>query len=183
MLGAITSTECRPDRGQPYVVNILENDVASDVYATSCAPDVEIVDVWTLDWPNTVIEIEGEGDESNALRAAGATSADAVPDYFIDTFDEYDTLGFSGGIPGPNGVVDASTAGVVVAVEAHLAANAQDLEIRLFGETVAHELGLLHTTEHTGTEHEPVGDTPECSLSDDGDGTVTAEECESAGAT
>jgi hypothetical protein len=35
------------------------------------------------------------------------------------------------------------------------------------GQTMAHEighfLGLRHTTEHGGSEHDPISDTPECS--------------------
>ncbi len=55
------------------------------------------------------------------------------------------------------------------------------------GETAAHEmghfLGLFHTSEYTGSSHDPVVDTPECSGSRDvnGSGSLEVEECAGLG--
>ena len=96
-------------------------------------------------------------------------------------------LGIAAGIPGPNGIPGTAASGVMVSVDTHLDGDGETLLTDLMGETMAHEvghqLGLFHTTEDTGTEHDPIGDTPECDVEYDldGDGELTAEECEAAG--
>jgi hypothetical protein len=48
---------------------------------------------------------------------------------------------------------------------------------------MGHFLGLYHPTESAGTLYDPISDTPQCSSSNDSDGSgkVSAEECESYG--
>ena len=69
-------------------------------------------------------------------------------------------LGVSTGIPGMAGLHGNSGAGLVFST-ASLGQDNQQL-----GQTMAHEighfLGLRHTTEHYGSAHDPITDTPEC---------------------
>jgi hypothetical protein len=129
-----------------------------------------------------------EGDAALALRGSyRPADPNRVPIYVIQGFrDELDTLGIAGGIPGANGVPGAASAGVIVAVDAHLTEDGE-VDVLLMAETTAHELGhqlgLFHTSEAEGLDHDPLGDTPECDADRDadGDGTVSAEECEAQG--
>jgi hypothetical protein len=86
-------------------------------------------------------------------------------------------LGISAGIPGPPAFKGLGHSGVVVSL-AFLSDS-----VKIFGETLAHEgghyLGLYHPSEKTGTTHDPLLDTPECTPSADTnqDGNVDAREC------
>lgn len=120
-----------------------------------------------------------------ALRASYVPADPTrIPVYVIQGFvDELDVLGFAGGIPGPNGVPGTPTAGVIVAVDAHLG-EFDEVSVVLMAETIVHELGhqlgLFHTSESDGSEHDPIADTVEClpAADMDGDGELSAEECE-----
>jgi hypothetical protein len=69
-------------------------------------------------------------------------------------------LGVSNGIPGMAGLHGNSGAGLVFSTASLGSDNGQ------LGQTMAHEighfLGLRHTTEHLGSAHDPITDTPEC---------------------
>jgi hypothetical protein len=73
-------------------------------------------------------------------------------------------LGVSTGIPGMAGLHGNSGSGLVFS-----AVSLGD-DNRTLGQTMAHEighfLGLRHTTEHLGLEHDPITDTPECLFPD-----------------
>lgn len=81
----------------------------------------------------------------------------------IDLASQGTILGLSPGIPGPSFVSPAPHSGVVVSL---LALDFGPLQL---GETMAHEvghfLGLRHTTESNGLDHDPIEDTPECESS------------------
>ncbi|MCB9682404.1 MAG: hypothetical protein H6733_13135 [Alphaproteobacteria bacterium] len=92
------------------------------------------------------------------------------------------TLGLAGGLPGPLGATTPAS-GVALNLGAHRDADYR-LDVRLLGETLAHELGhqlgLFHTTEANGRSFDVHDDTPTCDVDlfdDDRDGTVSAEEC------
>ncbi len=93
-------------------------------------------------------------------------------------------LGVSAGAPGAY----LERHGVIVALEAHRAGPRRTIEPQLLAGTLAHEvahwLGLYHTSESTGTIHDRIEDTPECTRNFDtnGDGILTPEECAERGA-
>lgn len=73
-------------------------------------------------------------------------------------------LGVSTGIPGVSGIHGSSGSGLVFSAKSLGRDNPQ------LGQTMAHEighfLGLRHTTEHGGSAHDPITDTPECLIPD-----------------
>jgi len=75
-------------------------------------------------------------------------------------------LGIAAGIPGSLGIA-GNRNGVLIGLSAHLSGSS--LNDQLLGETAAHEmghfLGLFHTTESSGSSHDPLSDTPECTKS------------------
>lgn len=143
------------------------------------AVDVGVATVAGNEFP----AVDDEG--TYALRASYVPEDPTrIPVYLIQGFqDELDVLGFAGGIPGPNGVPGTPTAGVIVAVDAHLG-EFDEVSVMLMAETVVHELGhqlgLFHTTESDGGLFDPIADTPECrpAFDQDDDGELSAEECE-----
>ena len=73
-------------------------------------------------------------------------------------------LGVSTGIPGMAGLHGNSGSGLV------FSAISLGDDNRALGQTMAHEIGhfvgLRHTTEHLGLDHDPITDTPECLFPD-----------------
>lgn len=98
-----------------------------------------------------------------------------------DNFDWGPVLGLSCGAPGAPLLSNISASGVMVALD-YLRDNPG-----VFGDTIVHEighyLGLYHTSEADGHDHDPLPDTPECRSSQDlnGDGVLSAEECRNHG--
>jgi hypothetical protein len=113
-------------------------------------------------------------------------SASVVNLFFVEDFSGSNSglLGISAGIPGSLGVAGNHN-GVLIGLTGH--AEGGSLPSQLLAETAAHEmghfLGLYHPTEREGTLYDPISDTPQCSSSNDsdGNGNVSAEECESYG--
>jgi hypothetical protein len=123
------------------------------------------------------------GADLNALRSRTYGGGTATNLIFVDTFvDSAGTLGIAAGIPGPMGTQGTAGSAVTLSVDSHLTTEGE-LDTRLMGGTLAHELGhqlgLFHTTDTDGWQHDILDDTPECDASYDvdGDGYVTAEEC------
>lgn len=157
-----------------------------EVYVQGGAPTIGDVKLSTLDWSRAVVDSEGQ--EADALRALTAGAAPtAINLLFVQDFTEVGTLGIAAGIPGPNGVPGTAASAVMVSVDSHLDGDGTTLLTDLMGETMAHEvghqIGLYHTTESDGLEHDPLEDTLECGVEfdADSDGELTAEECEAHG--
>ena len=91
-------------------------------------------------------------------------------------------LGLSGGPPGAAAVHGTSKSGVIV--------SAIDIDsapgdvAKIMSHEGGHFLGLYHTTEKDGSQHDPIGDSPECPPSNDadGNGTMNSAECGGKGA-
>jgi len=104
-----------------------------------------------------------------------------VPIYFVSAFTAGNIVGVAAGIPGAM-VAETSASGVVVTVDAHRSVEG-DLDTTAMQSVIAHELGhqlgLWHTSERSGTAHDPLDDTSECTdeHDSDGDGTMDASEC------
>lgn len=99
----------------------------------------------------------------------GATESEklSVNVFLIEDFNISEApglLGVSTGIPGMAGLHGNSGAGLVFSSASLGSDNTQ------LGQTMAHEighfLGLRHTTEHYGSAHDPITDTPECLVPD-----------------
>ncbi|MCB9785427.1 MAG: hypothetical protein H6744_01925 [Deltaproteobacteria bacterium] len=91
----------------------------------------------------------------------------------------------AGSIPGPplhHGVVGS---GVIVSMANYFAGSKQ-AAAPLLGVTMAHELGhqlgLYHTSESNGQQHDPIADTPECTEDTNQNGKVEPWECQGSGA-
>ncbi|MAT27309.1 MAG: hypothetical protein CMN29_20540 [Sandaracinus sp.] len=157
-------------------------DEAVAVYADAGAPALVVEEPRALDWPSAFVD--DTTDELDGLRASVALEDErTIPVLFVQDFVEPGTFGLAAGIPGPNGVLGTSWSGLVLSVDTHLAADGVTLEAALLGETLAHELGhqlgLFHTSEAEGREHDPLEDTAECPASRDadGDGELSVPEC------
>lgn len=157
--------------------------VMVDLYANNDAAsigEINRVDLATDAGPF----IEAEGEDVEALRSAMAGGdGNRMNLFFITDFtDEPGTLGIAAGIPGPNGIHGTVASGVVMALDAHLD-DSGVLDATLLGETMAHEMGhqmgLPHTSEADGSDHDLASDTPQCTIDmdSDGDGQLSAEEC------
>ena len=76
----------------------------------------------------------------------------------------FDPAGYSMGLPGPY-AADRGTAAVLVSTELYADfdgfLDADGLASSLSHE-IGHFLGLYHTSERNGVNHDPIGDTPEC---------------------
>lgn len=119
---------------------IIETDISSDLPY----PDDEAIQ-----------QLSEEGSETDVLMIIGETVNDST-DYY----------GFAGSIPGP--LVATPRAAVVVGWLAHAGIDGEfdDQDIRIFGETMAHEtghyLGLFHPVEAEYDGWDALGDTPYC---------------------
>ena len=75
-----------------------------------------------------------------------------------------DVYGYSQGIPAALGLLGTSSGGVVVSIDAHMVDTGFDGHE--FGLTMAHEnghsMGLYHTSERDGSQHDTISDTPQC---------------------
>ncbi|MBF0424887.1 MAG: hypothetical protein HQL66_03595 [Magnetococcales bacterium] len=143
---------------------------------------------------NPIVRVSGSqyavvsSDFTNTTTSAlvGNGASNVVNLFFIEDFrsNRYgggsDTLGISAGIPGSLGLAGNHN-GVLISIGGHLINGKVDTNV--MGDTAAHEighfLGLFHTTESDGQTHDPLADTPECTLAQDSnhDGSLSAEEC------
>jgi hypothetical protein len=76
----------------------------------------------------------------------------------------FDPAGYSMGLPGPY-AHDRGTSAVMVSTELYSGGNGE-LDAPGLASSLAHEighyLGLYHTSERNGSNHDPISDTPEC---------------------
>jgi hypothetical protein len=92
-------------------------------------------------------------------------------------------IGVSAGLPGAFDAPGSTTSGVVAQVEFGFGDWRDRSSLAFTAGVIAHELGhylgLFHTSEATGTEFDPIDDTPECPVGNDrnGDGEVGYNEC------
>ena len=104
--------------------------------------------------------------------------------FFVQGFNGYGLLGKAGGIPGPPLLQGSYHSGVVVSLVDYYwygPNKAAAYTAETMAHELGHQLGLYHTTESDGTQHDPLSDTPECTNDWNGDGSVDAWECEDYG--
>ncbi len=128
-----------------------------------------------------------ERDEFSELFASVDASETPGLNFFVVESLELDSqggvvVGLANGIPGPPALPGLPGGGVVVSLVA------LEYEPKLVGQVMAHEgghyLGLMHTTERTGTLFDLLDDTPQCTASTydaDGDDSVDVRECGAEG--
>ena len=79
----------------------------------------------------------------------------------------FDPAGYSMGLPGPY-AHDRGTSAVMVSTELYASGNG-DLDVEGLASSLTHEighyLGLYHTSEQNGSNHDPISDTPQCTSS------------------
>jgi hypothetical protein len=114
--------------------------------------------------PTMIVSVTKDVDNVLAqARATGSVRADAVHVIVVRAIGGSEPAGYSMGLPGPFDV-DRSNAAVLVSTDAYTSGGFLDVDG--LSSTIAHEvghyLGLYHTSESTGTQHDPLPDTPEC---------------------
>ncbi|MGZ3443119.1 MAG: hypothetical protein ACXVDD_26540 [Polyangia bacterium] len=101
-----------------------------------------------------------------AVRAAGARP-EALHLVVVRALDDGNgpVAGYALGLPGPFAAA-RPTAAVLVSAAPFASPSTGVLDTEAMGVTCAHEighyLGLYHTSERDGGQHDPIGDTPEC---------------------
>ena len=133
----------------------------------------------------TIDSVNGTNSELSQLFKQGTLDG-VLQFYFVDEIiggaEGFTILGIAGGIPGPPGLARGPHSGVAITTVGAIDRPA------LMGQVMAHEgahfLGLFHTSEATGTAHDPLPDTVQCPASRDRnwDGYISVEECAGAGA-
>jgi len=131
--------------------------------------------------------VSGSFTNSTTSRLVSLGLNDCINLFFIEDYTGSwsGILGNAAGMPGSMGISN-SWNGVLISLNAH--ATGTDLDSKLLGETIAHEmghqLGLFHTSESGGTVFDILNDTIDCPISrdNDNDGKISAEECEGYGA-
>ncbi|MEZ4318847.1 MAG: thrombospondin type 3 repeat-containing protein [Myxococcota bacterium] len=161
--------------------------VMSSIYANNGAASIGTVQQFSYTNPSGNVLCTDCADLDSLRAVTTGSAARTVNIFLISDFLDQGVLGIAGGIPGALGVEGLGSSGVVVAVDPHLDGSGQTLDADLMGATFAHEvghqIGLFHTSESTGTFHDPIADTPQCPASRDsnGDGVVLPSECNGFG--
>jgi hypothetical protein len=118
-------------------------------------------------YPRGNLEPPAFGTEDAFIDIANVTPTRAVNVVVVERIDAFEEIfGISGDIPGP--LVASTRSGVLVSAELAAGPDGEfsDEEVRLLGETLAHEashyIGLFHPVETTWDAWDVLSDTPEC---------------------
>ena len=97
-------------------------------------------------------------------RSSGSARADSVHVVVVRNIGGSEPSGYAMGLPGPFDA-DRSNAAVLVSTDAYTDSD-NLLDVEGLGSTVAHEvghfMGLYHTSESNGAQHDPIPDSPQC---------------------
>ena len=128
---------------------------------------------------------DGPGDELGPLLAlSGADAQDnGLNFFFVHAIVSWSLLGVAGGIPGPPLVQGTPNSGVAVSMVDFAFWGGAMSTAEAMAHEAGHQLGLYHPSEHDGTWHDHIADTPECLAEHDmdGDGIVSTWECRGRG--
>jgi hypothetical protein len=144
---------------------------------------VRVLDYTTtqIDLPNPNFNVDDTstvmGQIDDVLRQArqvGTAREDSLHVVVVRNIGGSEPSGYSMGLPGPFDA-DRANAAVLVSTSAYTDAD-NLLDVEGMASTIAHEighyLGLYHTSESSGTQHDPIPDSPMC------DGSVCSQEFE-----
>ncbi len=114
--------------------------------------------------PDSTATVTGQIDNVlEQARHSNTARTDAVHVVVVRKIGGSDPAGYAMGLPGPFDA-DRSNAAVLVSTDAYTTDGFLDVEG--LSSTIAHEvghyLGLYHTSESNGAQHDPLPDTPEC---------------------
>lgn len=130
---------------------------------------------------DTYTIIDGDEEFGDLLRTVDGNRRTVTFFFVQEINDEGATiLGLSGGPPGMAATGGTSKSGVVI-TSASFASDPGEVA-RIMAHEGGHFLGLFHTTEKDGSQHDPLSDTPECNTDTSGDGVYATNECEGTGA-
>jgi hypothetical protein len=97
-------------------------------------------------------------------RAAQTARDDSLHVIVVNSIGGSEPSGYAMGLPGPFDA-DRANAAVLISTGAYTDSN-NELDVNGMASTLAHEighyLGLYHTSESSGTSHDPLADTPQC---------------------
>lgn len=146
-------------------VAAMEDAVAvwQDIYADigiSVIPEFYVID------GPAVLDPPGMGSAADYQNIAEQTDFRAVNVVIAEDLGQGGLYGMAGGIPGPLVATGVSGVGVSVLTNAGPDLVFNSLEVRILGETLAHEvghfLGLHHPVEQSVDAWDALSDTPEC---------------------
>lgn len=178
-------------RNNPHIVAML--DEVRSIYATVNL-EVPAAGITYLDCNRDFASIETTDGKSSDFRKLLEQSSQvpagnhALNFFLVKTISSgqpgFITLGIAGGIPGIPYEQSNNASGVAVTTADLGTANGDKSVARVMAHEGGHWLGLFHTTEQPGTQHDPLPDTVECAASKDRnrDGIVVASECAGSGA-
>lgn len=130
---------------------------------------------------DTYTIVDGDAEFGDLLRTVDGNRR-TVTFFFVQEIndDGATILGLSGGPPGMAATGGTSKSGVVITT-ASFSSDPGEVA-RIMAHEGGHFLGLFHTTEKDGSQHDPISDTPECTTDTSGDGVLGTNECEGTGA-
>ena len=142
---------------------ILSLDVMKNIYAMYDI-DIEMQELTWLDNPQYAI-VSGDFTDQNTSDLISEGAAETINIFFVENFisESRFLLGITPFTPGSLGIVGPYN-GLLININSHI--KNSELNIKLLGETAAHEighfLGLSHTSENNGVKFDILNDTPEC---------------------
>ena len=206
--GAVIRSGIGDDVGSDATINVEVVFVGVDLTAATAADDADwqsALDTFETEWGTagltvnvvykdfggnvdrfTVVDVTDDdySEFNDLLRTADPDDPRSITFFVVEEIANNSDggatiLGLSAGPPGAATVPRTSKSGVIVS-GVDLRDAPGDVG-RIMAHEGGHFLGLYHTTEKDGSNHDPLDDTPRCTSDGDGDGILLASECAGSG--